>query len=372
MSESTEPWPLLDSGGTAPEPATGGRCPVCTYPVSPWASFCEGCGAPLLPTEAPPLATPSEGSAQTRRLGVVAAAPACPECGGVIGPDGYCLTCGAKAPNPGDHLEAAPADWVGGVCDRGLSHPRNEDAMALWAGNEPGTAVLVVCDGVSTSDEADVASRAGVERACAVLVAAVEAGGEPGAMEPVLVNAAAEANAAIVDATSAESDNAASATFAAAVASDGTIHYAGLGDSRVYWVSDTEQLQLTADDSVSQAFIEQGMSRQEAESMPSAHAITKWLGRDADSVVPRTGSYRPTSDGWLVVCSDGLWNYASEPRALAAQVTAAAADGVPPVVVARRLVSWANSQGGHDNVTVALARLTTSPAERQRGESSVG
>jgi serine/threonine protein phosphatase PrpC len=64
--------------------------------------------------------------------------------------------------------------------------------------------------------------------------------------------------------------------------------------------------------------------------------------------------------GWLVVCSDGLWNYASTPEDLAAQVDAAAAESDIPVEVAERLVRWANGQGGQDNVTVALARV---PAE---------
>ncbi|MEA4944160.1 MAG: PP2C family serine/threonine-protein phosphatase [Propionicimonas sp.] len=358
MSESDQPWPLFDSGGPAPSPATGGRCPVCTYPVTAWASFCEGCGAPLLPTEPPPLTEPSTGgSTQTRRLGVAAAAPACPQCGGSIGPDGYCLTCGAKAPSPGDHLEASPAGWVAGACDRGLVHHRNEDAMALWADADLPRAVLVVCDGVSTSDQADVASLAGAERACEVLVDAVETEAAA-SLEAALVRAAAEANTAIAEATSADSENAGSATFAAAVVADGAVHYANLGDSRVYWLAAEEQLLLSTDDSVAQAFIDQGMSRGEAEAMPSAHAITRWLGRDAESVVPRTGVFRPSGPGWLLVCTDGLWNYASEPSALAAQLAAAAAEDDSPLPLARRLVVWANAQGGHDNVTVALARLT--------------
>lgn len=359
-----EPWPLLGGGTGEPPAAVDGRCPNCTYPVTAWASFCEGCGAPLLPSEAPPPPAATEGSAQTRRLGVAAPVASCPVCGGTIDSDGYCQTCGAKAPSRRDHVEAEPADWLAGVCDRGVAHPRNEDAMALWAAPAGRQAVLVVCDGVSTSAEADVASQAGVERACAVLTEAVTAATGPDAeFSDALVRAASEANTAITHATTAEGPVAGSATFAAAVVYGDAVHYASLGDSRVYWLSETEQLILTRDDSVAQEFIEQGMPRGEAESMPKAHAITRWLGSDAEDVVPRTGVFRPGGDGWLVVCSDGLWNYASEPAELASQVTAATAKDRSPLGVARRLVQWANASGGQDNVTVVLARYAASLGE---------
>ena len=55
------------------------------------------------------------------------------------------------------------------------------------------------------------------------------------------------------------------------------------------------------------------MARAEAESSPQAHAITKWLGRDSEDHTPMVGQLRITEPGWLLVCSDGLWNYASEP-----------------------------------------------------------
>ncbi len=348
-----EPWPLLDSGGATPTSAVEGRCPTCTYPVTAWASFCEGCGAPLLPTAPPPPLQPAGGSAATRRLGAEAQARICSQCGGTIDADGYCQTCGTKAPDPRDHSESTPAPWLAGVCDRGLQHPRNEDAMALWVAPAGDRAVLVVCDGVSSSAEADAASAAGADQACQVL--AERADGSDDQIAESLVAAAAEANAAIAAATSGDGISAGSATFAAAVVTADGIHYGSLGDSRVYWIGE-EPLLLTRDDSMAQEFIDQGMPREEAEAMPKAHAITKWLGSDAVDVIPRTGVLRPSGEGWLLVCSDGLWNYASEPAALAGQLAAAAAVDPSPLAIARAMVAWANDQGGQDNVTVALAR----------------
>jgi serine/threonine protein phosphatase PrpC len=359
----TEPqWPQWPQRPPTedPVPADAVSCPRCGQPVSPSAAFCEACGGTLVPTTMANVTpgAPTEGSAQTRRLGVrQSQVTTCTSCGGTIDADGYCQTCGAKAPSARDHYFDAPADWVGGVCDRGVQHSRNEDAMALWAHGD--RAVLVVCDGVSTSIDSDAASTAAAAAIREVLVGRLgqlSADGDSAAeLATAFVDAAAAANQAVIAGTSPNSTNAASATMAAAVVVGTQIHYANLGDSRVYFLSATDGVLLSLDDSMAQAFIARGMDRAEAEALPRAHAITKWLGRDAADIVPRTGVHTIAEPGWLVVCSDGLWNYASAPADLAAQLAAASAPVSDPVTVAANLVAWANAQGGRDNVTVALA-----------------
>jgi len=345
----------------APTAADTALCPSCGQPVSASAAFCEACGATLVPTEpvasTPP--TPTEGSAQTRRLGVrQSQVTTCPSCGGTIDADGYCQVCGAKAPSARDHYSETPADWVGGVCDRGVQHSRNEDAMALWAAED--RAVLVVCDGVSTSVDSDAASTAAAQTIRDVLVERLAQLSDPGQaaaeLAAAFVDAAAKANDAVIAVTSPNSTNAASATLATAVVLGEEVHFANLGDSRVYFLSASDPVLLSLDDSMAQAFIARGMDRAEAEALPRAHAITKWLGRDATEIVPRTGVHTAAEPGWVVVCSDGLWNYASAPTELAAQLAAAGSESDDPVAVAAKLVEWANAQGGRDNITVALAR----------------
>ena len=111
---------------------TPGRSPArrCASPVAAGERFCEACGADLRP------AAPAE---------VATAARTCRECGGDVAEDGYCTKCGAGAQSLRDHFTEQPASWVGAVCDRGVRHTRNEDAVALHAGSEPGShAVLIV------------------------------------------------------------------------------------------------------------------------------------------------------------------------------------------------------------------------------------
>ncbi len=358
----TQPeWPLWSSEHPDAVPSRPTLCPSCGQPVGDQASFCEACGAtlePSSPVSTPPAAPPTGLSAQTRRLGARASqVMTCAGCGGTIDADGYCQVCGAKAPDPRDHYIDAPTDWVGGVCDRGLRHSRNEDALALWA--QQSSAVLVVCDGVSSSTDPDAAAITAADTVRSFLVEVLSdlsAASAEEVLATAFVEATRAANEAVIAITDPESTNAASATLAVAVVHEDQVHFANLGDSRIYVLSETRQELLSLDDSMAQAFIAEGMSRTEAESLPRAHAITKWLGRDALDIQPRVGTVRLSEPAWVLVCSDGLWNYASEPAQLWARLCEVT-DAGSPVAIAEGLVAWANEQGGHDNITVALARI---------------
>lgn len=369
-----------------PGPATlggGASCPVCGAGVEPGQAFCESCGSALGTTSAPPAGAGLQPVEQTVPIEltrpttasppgageVLAPAARCLSCGGEVGEDGYCTVCGTKAPIPRDHYVEQPASWVAAVCDRGVKHFRNEDATAVAADPEPGSrAVLVVCDGVSTSSDSDVASLAAARRARDVLVALQPAGlpnpaSRSGAIAAAIESAVAQANEAVLAATPADGPDAAACTFAAAVVEGDLVVFGNVGDSRVYWLPDpggagmgAEPTELSLDDSMAQARIAMGVDRVTAEHGPQAHAITKWLGRDTPDAVPRTGSVLLGHPGWVLVCSDGLWNYCSEADRLGELVASLAGTTASPLELAEALVRWANEQGGRDNVSVALAR----------------
>ncbi|HSN12267.1 MAG TPA: protein phosphatase 2C domain-containing protein [Propionibacteriaceae bacterium] len=354
---SPDPSLRYQPPGVEWSPASVERCPSCGAdfpgPYTPGTSqCCARCGA----------ARPAAGDAvRTLDPDAVMAPPRpCVQCGGAVDADGYCTVCGFKAASERDHYREEPAPWVAGACDRGVKHVRNEDALALAASQEPGVrAVLVVCDGVSSSVDSDIASLAAAEAARDLLWNRpnTDSEGQQG-VEEALVAAAAAANDAVVRTTDPASRNAASATFVAVVAEHGELAYANLGDSRAYWLPDAgEPVQLTQDHSVAEARIQLGAAREAAESGPGAHAITRWLGSDAPDIRPRTGRLQ-VGDGWLLVCSDGLWNYASTPAEVRTVLDAAlAASPANLVDMCEHMVAWANAQGGKDNITVALARL---------------
>jgi serine/threonine protein phosphatase PrpC len=138
-----------------------------------------------------------------------------------------------------------------------------------------------------------------------------------------------------------------------------------VGDSRAYWLPDaatSPALQLSEDDSFAAAQMSAGMPRKEAETSVGAHAITRWLGVDSpDDLTPHTQAVELSEDGWLLVCSDGLWNYRSDAtdlqRLVHETVERLGADGRNPPALAQALTDFANQAGGIDNITVALARV---------------
>jgi len=395
MSES----PAASPGGAVAEPSDVLACPACGEPSPDGARFCEACGTPLaaLPPAgetpvaapdggAPSEATPSDAATSDPGDGEPSAPAArpCVRCGGRVAEDGYCTECGEPAASERDHWAERPAAWVAGVCDRGVRHSRNEDAMALAASAsataERAFAALVVCDGVSSAPDSDVASLAAARAARDVLAAGAPEGASPVVGEPTARVAAwsalvGDASRAAQDAilatvgAMADRENPPSCTFVAAVV-DGPLVVTGwVGDSRAYWIPDDgEAHQLSVDDSWAQEMMAQGIPRAQAESSPQAHAITRWLGPDAPDPVARTAATFPDRDGWVLVCSDGLWNYCSPAADLAALLhDTQRRVGDEPRTVAGALVDWANAQGGRDNITATLARFvrssTAAPAE---------
>jgi serine/threonine protein phosphatase PrpC len=350
------------------------RCPQCGEPIGASDAFCENCGAPLqasVPDRAtsggltlPNVAQSDERSARTHLLAPLheepdeLPVPKCASCGGEVGDDGWCTVCGARASNGREHLAEQPSPTVAAVTDKGRVHPRNEDAYAI---STAGTwTALVVCDGVTTAADSDVASLAAANAARDLLAGAPRPGGSPSAREThwseQLKAAALAADEAAEKTASKSDDNPPSSTFVAAVADGSVIVAAWVGDSRAYWLPDAGPAeQLSVDDSWASVQIAAGVPRDEAEAGPKAHAITKWLGIDSPDIDASTSTTIATTPGWLLVCSDGLWNYCSSADDLRALAAKQPAD---PLARAEALVDWANEQGGHDNITVTLARIT--------------
>lgn len=251
-----------------------------------------------------------------------------------------------------DNYRLAPATWVAGSSDVGLRHGTNQDAMSLAVRENPRQAVIVVADGVSTAFGSEAASLAAVEACGASLSRSLEQG-PPGA--PEFGTAFTTANDAVF--AIAGQDEPSACTLIAAVVSPGAIIVGNVGDSRAYWIGDDgASLQLTADDSMAAARMMMGMTREEAENSHQAHAILRWLGRGTPDVTPTMNTLHPDGAGWLLVCTDGLWNYASAPEDLARVFHGVAERNDHPAEIADGLVTWANEQGGKDNVTVVVVR----------------
>lgn len=309
-------------------------CPACGEVAPEGANWCEACGADLAAEPAIP----------------------CVACGALqIDEDGYCMSCGHKQPDPRDHVEVADGAAVA-VSDRGVRHHDNEDAVAVGALDAG--AVLVVCDGVSSTAGSAEASSAAAAAAVAHLQSALAGAGGDAAGQPddaTVAMALQEATGVAQDAAASVADGVSeaeravarqagppSSTFTAAVAlerpDDGSLSLAvaWLGDSRAYWLDAEGAQLLTQDHEV-------------------AGSLVRWIGADSGRVPPDVVSLSVTAPGRVLLCSDGLWRYADPASELQALVERLEAEGAGnDLELARRLTEHAIAGGGHDNISVAI------------------
>ena len=361
MTNSASQRDSMSDGGRAtdgPDTAVQLRCPACAARVGTVDRFCEACGREL---GARRVALPRPDPDAT---------PVCEGCGGTsYDTDGYCRGCGQLRPEP-DRFEA-DLDAVYVVTDRGIAHARNEDAVAaaVLAGADkyPIATVIVVSDGVSTSQDPQAASgaavRAGAE-ACRTALAESRSG-------TAVVMAGLAAAAQAVREIAVHEGHAPSCTYVSAIVrgygGDGVeITVANVGDSRAYWLrtdgiepildGNQPSRRLTVDDSWAQALVDAGaMDERAAMQDPRAHMLLRWLGADNEAEPwskKCVQTFHTTGPGFLLLCSDGLWNYVSDPDALARMV-----NGAAPREAARGLVEFALRSGGSDNITVAVAPI---------------
>jgi serine/threonine protein phosphatase PrpC len=290
----------------------------------------------------------------------------CEACDAVLAAgDRFCEECGARVGDePGDdeHVPYGRVEldlgWAAAVSDQGRVHRRNEDAFHLELVGD--AVVAVVCDGISSAAAGDLAARTAARAAGTALADALRAGTPD--LAGATIAAADAANEAVggVPATVRSDTPVPSCTLVSAVSVGGDLAIGWLGDSRAYWIGPGDTRQLTVDDSWAGEQVAAGlMSAEEAERDRRAHAITRWVGRDAPGGPPGVIVARVEAPGRLILCSDGVWNYASSPRALAMLVERLPTEAAP-AAIARTLADMALERGGHDNITAAVIDLAPS------------
>lgn len=320
------------------------NCPKCGSPAAEGARFCEFDGARLTAEDVAP-------TVDRKGFGVC-------RCG--AGPDaidesGFCTECGVRRDvRLRDHVEMEATPAFAGVTDRGLRHSENQDDMALAVVETAKGAccIAVVCDGVSGSEGAASASAAAAKSACAAL----EQGVRTVPVETLMPAAIAEAHQAVVTVpyAHASAKDPPETTIVAAAVIGRTAIVGWAGDSRAYWVTDTDAAMITRDHSWVNDVVDAGqMTEEEALHSPLAHAIVRCLGGGSvDPVEPSVVMCDLPEGARLLLCSDGLWNYAQTLDEIASLVRQETSER--PLDTARRLAQFAVSHGGKDNVTAIV------------------
>jgi len=252
-----------------------------------------------------------------------------------------------KTPKPG--IEAAC------LTDVGRQRSNNEDSYLYW---EPGSEsdfrvkgrLAVVADGMGGYEGGQEASRLAVETVRSVYDNAF--GGNP---QDTLAAAFESAHQNIQRFAAEHPQFYGMGTTCTALAIvDRELHFAHVGDSRLYLIRTETITRLTRDHSYVGRLVESGIVRSEdAESHPQRHILTAALGSGRD-IVPHFPDHPVTleKDDILLLCTDGLWGLVGNPE------LASVARAHPPAEACQKLVNLALERGGPDNITLLLLRIS--------------
>jgi serine/threonine protein phosphatase PrpC len=141
-------------------------------------------------------------------------------------------------------------------------------------------------------------------------------------------------------------------TITAAIIIGDLAYIAHVGDSRIYLIHKGNIEQITRDHSLVQRLIELGqLTPEEAVDHKQPNVLYRALGQN-ESVEVDTLTRRLPPNSRLLLCSDGLWNQATD-----GEILDIVTKHPNPQEACNKLVALANMRGGIDNVTAILLKL---------------
>lgn len=243
------------------------------------------------------------------------------------------------------------------VSDRGLKRSTNEDSVLC----DPLLGLFAVADGTGGHASGEVASRLAIdtvhrewrERRQLHLIPGVDHR-DPGHL---LGDVVAAANQLVLHRSrSCDLFAGMGTTLLVAVLHEMTLHYAHVGDSRLYRLRDEQMVVLTRDHTVAQWRLDLGLcTPAEARASSGAHRLTRAIGMDTDCGAEVAACRCEPGDGFLL-CSDGL-NHELEDEVIAREWRNAMRRDDSADSLCRALIDKANQAGGRDNISVLALHL---------------
>ena len=257
------------------------------------------------------------------------------------------------------------------LSDRGPSRSRNEDAcFPLTEKPEPPRSQVlgIVCDGVGGHDGGDIASGLAISTV-SDRVSSFEAQSLVMSRSDKLDRvreAITEANDAIGQRNNDEQRQGRQrmgTTIVIGQGDDNDLFISHIGDSRAYLVNSRAFYSLTVDDDVASREVRLGYAfYRSAVHQPAAGSLVQALGMGASShLYPTTQRFILNEDCVVLLCSDGLSDYDRVEQHWKTELQPILENTTSLTSAAHRLVEIANTQNGHDNVTVALMQLRVTP-----------
>ncbi|MBW7860420.1 MAG: serine/threonine-protein phosphatase [Rhodocyclaceae bacterium] len=231
----------------------------------------------------------------------------------------------------------------------GRVRARNEDAILV----DPLGRWAILADGMGGYRGGDVAARIAVETIGRRLAAEPLAGLDAHAVAGRVAQSVGQANERIwIEGYSNPELTGMGSTVVVVVFQPDAAISVHVGDSRLYRWRGGDLKQLTADHTVVQEQVDEGlMSPGSARHAPMRSMLTRGLGV-MDIVEPEIGVHAVKTGDVFLLCSDGLTDMLDDE-----EICARLSSGDAVEVIAERLIDAANDQGGRDNVSVVIVRV---------------
>jgi len=242
------------------------------------------------------------------------------------------------------------------LTDVGRERDHNEDNYLVV----PEEGLYVVCDGMGGHSSGEVASAMTVEEVRRFIcetrhTLGVPVSADTRSAEEVAISVAIQtANEKVFFRSCRDKQCEGMGTTAVAILdSEEDVAIAHVGDSRIYRLRDGVFTQVTEDHSLLNHLIRtKGMTDEEVETFEGKNVILRAVGLRDDVAVETQIHPKVPGDVYLL-CSDGLSDMVDDQHI--AQIVAANQEDLG--TGCRQLVDAANDGGGHDNITVVLARV---------------
>jgi serine/threonine protein phosphatase PrpC len=135
---------------------------------------------------------------------------------------------------------------------------------------------------------------------------------------------------------------------------DNFMAVAHIGDSRLYRLRGDSMEQVTRDHSLLQEQLDSGLiTPEEAKLSQNKNLVTRALGIDP-GVEPEIHVYETQPDDIYLLCSDGLSDMVDDEEIRLTLITLKS----NPTLTVQQLVQAANDNGGRDNISAMLIRIT--------------
>ena len=172
-----------------------------------------------------------------------------------------------------------------------------------------------------------------------------------GPIQQKIAAAVSRANAAVREASKSAEKHGMGATLTAVFVHGSEAYVAEVGDSRAYLLRGGRLRQITRDQTLVQAMVDQGvLSPDQAKKSAQKNIVLQAVGL-ADDVRVAIGRFEYRRGDRILICSDGVSNALAEDELRDLLSTATPKDACD------RVIDLANERGGQDNATAIVAEF---------------